>query len=148
MARERECRLLVVVAADIHRATGQPAGIQRLQQSRLVDQVAARSIHEKRACFHLRERVDIHQVLGFFGGNRETGDEIRLRQQLRQFDLHQSGIRNLCVGIVDQHTHAQRHAQITQVTPDLPVADHAERCPIQLTAHEGVRHSARMVVGG
>src|SRR5258708_32654031 len=49
MVRKRGSRLLVVIAPDIQRTTCEPAGIQRAQQSRLIDQVAARSIHDKRA---------------------------------------------------------------------------------------------------
>ncbi len=133
-------RHLVGRAPDVHRAAGEPPGIERRLERRLVDQVAARDVDEVRAFLHLVEGLRIHEVFGLGGRHREGHNVVGFLQQLVQRHLL-----HLLVGIVDQNPHAERSCHTHDFLADRPVADHAERAALELPAHVRVRNAALVV---
>ena len=76
MQRQPQRRHLIDVAADVERTSGDPAGVERGEQRVVVDEVAARRVHEEGARLHARERRGIHEVLGLRRCHGEADDEV------------------------------------------------------------------------
>src|SRR5579863_10458243 len=74
-------------AEDVDRGAGDMAGLERLAQRRLVNELTARAVDQPYAFFDKLKRRGIDEVAGLVGQRRVQGDEIGAPPQLVEFDL-------------------------------------------------------------
>ena len=134
--RARRRRLL---AKHVDRGAGDVAGFERVDQSRLVDQLAAGAIDQAYALFGRGERVGIDDVAGLVGQRRVQRDEIGAAQKFVELDLLDAEMKRALGGqerVVGDHFHLQSDRAVGDDRADIAAADDAERLREDLDAEE------------
>jgi hypothetical protein len=108
--------------------TGDPAGVQLLQQSVEVDQAAPRHVHQVAALPHLQEPVPVDQVGAFGGQGKVQGNDVALSKDLiERGSLYFLGPTTLVqVGVVADHPPKAGCRHRDETLPDASQTDDAE----------------------
>ena len=115
------------------------ARFQRLGQSRLIDQPAARAVDDTYARFQLGDVLAAEDIGGLLGIGHMQGDEIGMGEQLLQLDLAHAHLLGLLLGeerIIGHDLHLEALGPVADDAADIARADHAKRLAGQLDPHE------------
>ena len=133
VGRERLARV------HVERGAGDRSRFQRGGESRKIDDLATRAVHDDRGLLHLRERVGVDEVARLLGERCVQRDDVRGAEQL--VELHQlrsrgarARLRRERVVRDDAHLEAGRPAR--DLRANTTDADEAQRLAAQLAADE------------
>ncbi len=126
----------------VERSAGHLAGPDRSDERVLVDQSAARGVHDTDTVFHLLERRPVEEPLGLVVQREVEGDDVRLRVDLlgrrRRLDTELAEAIGRDEGIVGDDAHAEAERTVRDLASDAPEAQHAERLPGELDPGEAL----------
>ena len=111
---------------DVEPGASEPARSKRLDEGGLVDDRAARDVHQEGARPHRREAARIEEPARLVGQGAGDDDDVRLGEQLFERPVAHALVRDRR-SLSDEHAHSPRREQSHELTPDPSVADHAER---------------------
>ena len=136
---EPEQRPVVGLAReDVERRAGELAGRDRLRERLLVDERAARSVHEPGAVPHVRDRLAVDQAVRLVGERRMERDDVgrgeQLLDRLRLLDAEVAEAVGPDERVVRDDRHPEPERAACDLLADPPEADDAERLPGDLDA--------------
>ena len=130
-----------VVGSTANTSSAAPAEVpvfERLREGLLVDDAAARGVHEPRAGLHHPELFRAEQALGLRGPRQVDRHEIRLDQQRfergHRLDAHLLGSLDAHVRIERDHAHPEAERTSGDQRPDPAEADQPDRLAGELDA--------------
>ena len=131
---EPEQRPVVGLAReDVERGAGELPGRDRLRERLLVDERAARGVHEPGAVAHVRDRLAVDQAARLVGERRVERDDVgrgeQLLHRLRLLDAEVAEAVDADEGVVSDDRHPEPERAARNLLADAPEADHAERLP-------------------